>query len=190
MNLFLLQLLYRASFKFTGNLLRPIYVSLLTRLIAATEQDYRFATTDYVVDAVSLPDVDSEFAYPATNRAMVAKVAILDRLNAGQDRGFGLLVTQPFELLVEEFGVKDGSIRLVSGLIRDGGNFLDTFRGVSYKRQKLSEAGFAGLGGIFGIAGERLMAGWRILFCGGERADCLKQDLQDFGGFSGLQANG
>ena len=119
MNLFLLQLLNRASFKFTGNLLRPIYVSLLTRLIPATEQDYHFATTDYVVDTVTLPDVDSEFAYPATNRAMVAKVAILDTLNAGQDRGFGLLVTQPFELLVEEFGVKD----------------FHTFS-VSYKRQK------------------------------------------------------
>ena len=50
--------------------------------------------------------MDSEFAYPATNRAMVAKVAIFDTLNAGQDRGFGVLVTQPFELLFEEFGVK------------------------------------------------------------------------------------
>ena len=91
----------------------------MTRLIPATEQDYRFATTDYVVDTVTLPDVDSEFAYPATNRAMVAKVAILDTLNAGQDRGFGVLVTQPFGLLVEEFGVKD----------------FHTFS-VSYKRQK------------------------------------------------------
>ena len=189
MNLFLLQLLNRASLKFTGNLRRSIYVSLLTRLIPVTEQDYRFATTDYVVDAVSLPDVDSEFAYPATNRAMVAKVAIFDMLNAGQDRGFGVLVTRPFGLLVEEFGVKD----------------FHTFN-VSYKRQgvklereegcipdlgwMLSEAGFAGFGEIFGIAGERLMAGWRILLAAGERADCLKQDLQDFGGFSGLQANG
>ena len=90
----------------------------MTRLIAATEQDYHFATTNYVVDAVTLPDVDSEFAYPATNRAVVAKVAILDTLNAGQDRGFGVLVAQPFELLVEEFGVKD----------------FHTFS-VSYKRQ-------------------------------------------------------
>ena len=119
MNLFLLQLLYRASFKFTGDLLRPIYVSLLTRLIPATEQVYHFATTDYVVDAVSLPDVDSEFAYPATNRAMVAKVAILDRLNAGQDCGFGVLVAQLCGLLFEEFSVND----------------FHTFS-VSYKRQK------------------------------------------------------
>ena len=50
---------------------------------------------------------------------MVAKVVIFDTLNAGQDRGFGLLVAQPFELLVEEFGVKD----------------FHTFS-VSYKRQK------------------------------------------------------
>ena len=64
--------------------------------------------------------MDSELAYPATNRAMVAKVAIFDTLNAGQDRGFGLLVTQPFELLVEEFGVKD----------------FHTFS-VSYKRQEV-----------------------------------------------------
>ena len=90
----------------------------MTRLIPATEQDYHFATTDYVVDAVSLPDVDSEFAYPATNRAVVAKVAILDTLNAGQDWGFGVLVTRLFELLFEEFGVKD----------------FHTFN-VSYKRQ-------------------------------------------------------
>ena len=73
---------------------------------------------NYVVDAVTLPDVDSEFAYPATNRAMVAKVAIFDRLNAGQDRGFGVLVTRLFEPLFEEFGVKD----------------FHTFS-VSYKRQ-------------------------------------------------------
>ena len=50
---------------------------------------------------------------------MVAKVAIFDRLNAGQDRGFGLLVAQLCGLLVEEFGVKD----------------FHTFS-VSYKRQK------------------------------------------------------
>ena len=54
----------------------------------------------------------------------------------------------------------------------------------------LSEAGFAGFWEIFGIAGERLMVGRRIPFVAGERADCLKQDLQDFGGFSGLRANG
>ena len=57
--------------------------------------------------------------YPGTNRAVVAKVAIFDTLNAGQDRGFGLLVAQLFELLVEEFGVKG----------------FHTFI-VSYKRQK------------------------------------------------------
>ena len=34
----------------------------------------------------------------------------------------------------------------------------------------------------------RAVDGWAAgLFCGEERADCLKQD---FGGFSGLQANG
>ena len=38
--------------------------------------------------------MDSEFAYPATNRAVVAKVAIFDTFNAGQDRGFSLLVMQ------------------------------------------------------------------------------------------------
>ena len=38
--------------------------------------------------------MDSELAYPATNLAMVAKVAIFDRLNAGQDRGFDVLVMQ------------------------------------------------------------------------------------------------
>ena len=54
----------------------------------------------------------------------------------------------------------------------------------------LSEAGFAGFWGIFGIAGIRLMSGRRILLAAGERADCLKQDLQDFGGFSGLRASG
>ena len=54
----------------------------------------------------------------------------------------------------------------------------------------LSEAGFAGFWGIFGIAGERLMVGRRVFFAAGERADCLKQDLQDFGGFSGLRASG
>ena len=116
--------------------------------------------------------MDSEFAYPATNRAVVAKVAIFDTLNAGQDRGFGLLVTQSFEPLFEEFGVKD----------------FHTFS-VSYKRQKvklereegcipelgwmLSEAGFAGFGGIFGMAGERLMAGWRIFFAAGGKADVV-----------------
>ena len=84
-----------------------------------------------------------------------------------------MLVTRLFELLFEEFGVKD----------------FHTFS-VSYKRQgvklereegcipdlgwMLSEAGFAGFGGIFGIAGERLMVGQRDLFCGGgaERAGC------------------
>ena len=41
------------------------------------------------------------------------------------------------------------------------------------------------------MAGERLMAGWRIFFAaGGNGGCCLKQDLQDFGGFSGLRANG
>ena len=76
----------------------------------------------------------------------------------------------------------------------------------------LSEAGFTGLLGIFRIAGERLLPVWRILFESGERADCrgtiiwdaprslglcqilggrcLKQDLQDYWGFSGLQAVG
>ena len=62
--------------------------------------------------------MDSEFAYPATNLAMVAKVAIFDRLNAGQDCGFGVLVAQLCGLLFEEFGVKD----------------FHTFN-VSYKRQ-------------------------------------------------------
>ena len=98
---------------------------------------------------------------------MVAKVAIFDTLNAGQDRGFGVLVTRPFELLFEEFGVKD----------------FHTFN-VSYKRQgvklereeglpqifvwTLSEAGFAGFWGIFGIAGERLMVGRRVFFAAGK----------------------
>ena len=76
----------------------------------------------------------------------------------------------------------------------------------------LSEAGFTGLLGIFRIAGERLLPVWRILFKSGERADCrgtinwdarrslglsriscsrcLKQDLQEYWGFSGLQAIG
>ena len=45
-------------------------------------------------------------------------------------------------------------------------------------------------GGIFGIAGERLMVGRRVLFAAGERANCLKQDLQDLGGFSRLRASG
>ena len=36
------------------------------------------------------------------------------------------------------------------------------------------------------MAGDRLMAGRRILFAVGERADCLKQDLQDFGGIFGI----
>ena len=60
-------LLLIVSFKFTGNLLRSIYVSLLTRLVPATKQDYHFSTTDNVIDAVSLPDVNSEFVYPAAN---------------------------------------------------------------------------------------------------------------------------
>ena len=35
-------------------------------------------------------------------------------------------------------------------------------------------------GGIFGIAGERLMVGRRVFFAAdGKGADCLKQDLQD-----------
>ena len=36
----------------------------------------------------------------------------------------------------------------------------------------LSEAGFAGFSGIFGIAGDRLMAGRRILLGSVGRADC------------------
>ena len=32
----------------------------------------------------------------------------------------------------------------------------------------LSEAGFAGFGGIFGIAGERLMVGRRVFFAAGK----------------------
>ena len=45
-------------------------------------------------------------------------------------------------------------------------------------------------GGIFGIAGERLMVGRRVFFAAEGKADCLKQDLQDFEGFSGLRASG
>ena len=86
-------------------------------------------------------------------------------------------------------------------------------RGVSQVfGEGLSEAGFTGLLGIFRIAGSRLMSVERILFAWSERGDCggiifwdarlslglsriscgrcLKQDLQDYWGFSGLQAIG
>ena len=66
-----------------------------------------------------------------------------------------MLVTRLFELLVEEFGVKD----------------FHTFS-VSYKRQK------AKLGKRGGVH-PRILGG-----------RCLKQDLQDLGGFSGLRAIG
>ena len=110
----MLQLLYGACFEFSSKLLRSCYVSLLTRFIAATEKDHHFATTDHVVDTVSLSYVDSEFAYPATNRAVVAKVAIFDTLNAGQDCGFGLQVAQSFEPLLKELGVDEFHTSIVS----------------------------------------------------------------------------
>ena len=103
----MLQLLCGAAFKVTGNLLRSCYVSLLTRLVVATKQDYYSGTADHVVDTVTLPDVDSEFAYPASNRAVVAKVALFDTLDAGQDCDFGLQVTQSSEPLLKEFGGYD-----------------------------------------------------------------------------------
>ena len=106
-------------------------------------------------------------AYPATNRAMVAKVIILDTLNAGQDRGFGLLVTQPFELLVEEFGVKDFHTFNVS-YKRQGVKLEREEGGIPDLGWMLSEAGFAGFWGIFGIAGERLMVGRRVFFAAGK----------------------
>ena len=82
------------------------------------------------------------------------------------------------------------SIRLVS-LIRDRKPSWEESRGASQNfGWTLSEAGFAGFWEIFGIAGERLMVGRRVFFAAGERADCLKQDLQDFGRFSGLRASG
>ena len=87
---------------------------MLTRFIAATEKDHHFATTDHVVDAVTLTDVGSEFAYPATNRAVVAKVTIFDTLNAGQDCGLGLQVTRSFEPLLKEFSVNDFHTPIVS----------------------------------------------------------------------------
>ena len=74
---------------------------------------------------------------------MVAKVAILDRLNAGQDRGFGVLVTQPFELLVEEFGVKDFHTFSVS-YKRQGGKLEREEGCIPDLGWMLSEAGFAG----------------------------------------------
>ena len=116
---------------------------------------------------------------------MVAKVAIFDTLNAGQDRGFGVLVTQPFELLVEEFGVKD----------------FHTFS-VSYKRQKvklereegcipelgwmLSEAGFAGFWGDFRDCG-RAVDGWAAgLFCGGGKGGLSEAGFAGFWGIFGI----
>ena len=139
----------------------------MTRLVPATEQDYRFATTDYVVDTVTLPDVDSEFGYPATNRAMVAKVAIFDTLNAGQDRGFGVLVTRPSEPLTEEFSVKDFHSLVVS-YKRQGVKLEREEGGIPELGWMLSEAGFAGFWGIFRIAGERLMVGRRVFFAAGK----------------------
>ena len=98
---------------------------------------------------------------------MVAKVVILDTLNAGQDRGFGLLVTQPFELLVEEFGVKDFHTFNVS-YKRQGVKLEREEGGIPDLGWMLSEAGFAGFGGIFRIAGERLMVGRRVFFAAGK----------------------
>ena len=50
----------------------------------------------------------------------------------------------------------------------------------------LSEAGFTGLLGIFGIAGSRLMPVWRILFKSGERADCRGAIMRDLRVKAGL----
>ena len=99
---------------------------------------------------------------------MVAKVVILDTLNAGQDWGFGVLVTRLFELLVEEFGVKDFHTFNVS-YKRQGVKLEREEGGIPDLGWMLSEAGFAGFWGIFGIAGERLMVGRRVFFAAGER---------------------
>ena len=69
--------------------------------------------------------------------------------------------------------------------VRSGGNRVLDFVGVvkvfcegrggcdpRVLGEGLSEAGFTGLLGIFGIAGDRLLPVWRILFKSGERADC------------------
>ena len=67
-------------------------------------------------------------------------------------------------------------------MVGGGGSFLRRGKG------GLSEAGFAGFWGIFGIAGERLMVGRRVFFAagGGKGGCCLKQDLQDFGRIFGI----
>ena len=53
-------------------------------------------------------------------------------------------------------------------------------RGVSQVfGEGLSEAGFAGLLGIFRIAGDQLMPVERILFAWGERADCRGTTIWD-----------
>ena len=79
-----------------------------------------------------------------------------------------MLVAQPVKLLVEEFGGKGFHISIVSykrqGVKLEGEEGASQIWGGCCLKQDL---------GIFRIAGERLMAGWRILFAVGEWADVV-----------------
>lgn len=58
--------------------------------------------------------MDSKFAYPSSNRAMVTKIALLDTLNTDQDHCFGPLVTELSEPFLEVSGINDFYAGIVS----------------------------------------------------------------------------
>jgi hypothetical protein len=81
------------------------YVSLLTGLIAATNQDDHPVLADSVANPIAWSNIDTEFTNSAADRYMVAKVAFFDATKPGQDGGSCALVTQLSNRLLKDLRV-------------------------------------------------------------------------------------
>lgn len=73
------------------------YIFLLTRLVAATQQDHQHARSYRVVHSVTLADMDPQLADSATDCSMVPKVALLDPIDTNGDSRSGALVAQALQ---------------------------------------------------------------------------------------------
>ena len=70
---------------FTRHLLSASYISLLARFVATAEQNNHSLSSNSVVDAIALTDINAEFADASADRPMVAEIALFNSVDSDYD---------------------------------------------------------------------------------------------------------